>query len=230
MSAGRVKQNLGVALLAAVSFLGFLGLAAAQTPTRSGAAKVAINPQVIGHRGAAGLLPENTLAAFKRGCDLGIDGIELDVLMSADGELVVHHDFKLKPEIARTADGAWIPSGSPPAVKELTLAQIKSYDVGRLQPKTAYAARYPEQIAMDGEHIPTLKEVIDLFKRSCRPSTRLLIEIKTSPEEPDLTPPPAVVSDRVVKMLRDEGIAGRAAVLSFDRRSIFHIQKTAPEI
>jgi glycerophosphoryl diester phosphodiesterase len=231
MSAGRVKRNLAAAaLLAAVAFPGLVGTAAAQAPAGPAAAIPSVRPLVIGHRGAAGLLPENTLAAFRHGCELGIDAIELDVLMSADGELVVHHDFRLRPEIARTADGAWIPSGSPPAVKDLTLAQLKAYDVGRLQPGTAYAARYPQQSAADGERIPTLKEVLDLFKTSCRPTTRLLIEIKTSPEEPDLTPPPEAVSDRVAKMVRAEAIAGRTWVLSFDWRNLVHLQKTAPEI
>ena len=154
-----------------------------QAPGASDTAKVSEKPLVIGHRGAAGLAPENTLAAFKRACELGVDAIELDVLASADGQLVVHHDFKLKPEIARSADGAWIASGSQPAVKDLTLAQLKAYDIGRLQPKTSYAARYPEQTAADGERIPTFKEVIELFKRSCSLSTRLFVEIKTSPEE-----------------------------------------------
>jgi glycerophosphoryl diester phosphodiesterase len=185
---------------------------------------------MIGHRGAAGLLPENTLAAFKCGCELGSDAIELDVLVSADGELVVHHDFKLKPEIARTSDRTWIASGSQPAVRDLTVGQLKAYDVGRLQPKTSYAARYPEQAPVDGERIPTFKEVIDLFKRSCRSSTRLLAEIKTSPEEPNLTPPPATVADQVVKMLQDTGIAERTWVLSFDWRALVHIQKIAPEL
>lgn len=231
MNAGIVKRNLAAAaLMAAVALLSFVDPAMAQAPAGSAAAKMPGIPLVIGHRGAAGLLPENTLAAFKRGCELGVDGIELDVLVSADGELVVHHDFKLKPEIARAPDGAWISSGSQPAVKDLALAQLKAYDVGRLQPNTAYAGRYPEQQPVDGEPIPTLKEVIALFKRSCRPPTRLFVEIKTSPEEPNLTPPPEAVSDQVVKVLREEGIADRTLILSFDWRNLAHIQKTAPEI
>jgi len=231
MNGAIVKRNLAAAALAAVfAFLAFLDSATAQMPSGSGAAKVSEKPLVVGHRGAAGLLPENTLAAFKRGCELGVDAIELDVLVSADGEMVVHHDFKLKPEIARTADGAWIPSGSQPAIKDLTLAQLKTYDIGRLQPKTSYAARYPEQNPVDGERIPTFKEAIDLFKQSCSPPTRLFVEIKTSPEEPGMTPAPEVLSDRVVKMLKEEGIAERAWILSFDWRNLVHIQKTAPEI
>jgi glycerophosphoryl diester phosphodiesterase len=231
MNGNIVKRNLAAAALAALfAFLAFIDSATAQTPSGSDAAKVSEKPLVVGHRGAAGLLPENTLAAFRRGCELGVDAIELDVLVSADGELVVHHDFRLKPEIARTADGAWLSSGSQPAIKDLTLVQLKTYDIGRLQPKTSYAARFPEQTAMDGERIPTFKEVIDLFKKSCGPSTRLFVEIKTSPEEPTLTPPPETVSDQVVQMLRNEGIADRTWILSFDWRNLVHIQKTAPEI
>ena len=113
--------------------------------------------------------PENTLAAFKRACEIGVDAVELDVLVSADGELVVHHDFKLRPEIARSADGAWIAAGSQPAVKDLTLAQLKTYDIGRLQPKTSYAARFPEQIPVDGERIPTFKETIDALQEIMQP-------------------------------------------------------------
>jgi glycerophosphoryl diester phosphodiesterase len=213
-----------MAVLVTALMLAVPGAAMAQSAARAQA------PQIIGHRGAAGLAPENTLAAFKRACEIGVDAVELDVLVSADGELVVHHDFKLRPEIARSADGSWIASGSQLAVKDLTLAQLKSYDIGRLQPKTSYAARFPEQTPVDGERIPTFKETIDVLKKSCSPSTRLFVEIKTSPEEPGLALPPETVSDRVVKMVRDEGIAERTWILSFDWRNLVHIQKTAPEL
>jgi glycerophosphoryl diester phosphodiesterase len=226
-----VKRNLAAAsIVVAIAFLSLAAPAMSQAPSGLGAAKAPEKPLVIGHRGAAGLAPENTLAAFKRACALGVDAIELDVLVSADGELVVHHDFKLRPEIARTADGVWIASGSPPAIKDLSLAQLKTYDIGRLQPKTSYAARFPEQVPVDGERIPTFKETIDLFKKSCSPSSRLFVEIKTTPEEPNLTPPPELVSDGVVQMLRDEGVAERTWILSFDWRNLVHIQKTAPEL
>jgi glycerophosphoryl diester phosphodiesterase len=231
MNGSRVKRNLAAAtLVTAVALLAFVDSAMAQAQAGSAAANIPKKPLVVGHRGAAGLLPENTLAAFRRACEIGVDAVELDVLVSADGELVVHHDFKLKPEIARTSDGAWIASDSPPAVKDLALAQLKAFDIGRLKPKTSYAARFPEQTPADGERIPTFKEVIALFKKSCSPSTRLFVEIKTSPEEPNLTPPPEMLSDRVVQMLRNEGIAERTWILSFDWRNLVHTQKTAPEI
>jgi len=231
MYTGIVKRNLAAfAIATAVALATFVDPASAQAPDGSAVAKMPEKPLVVGHRGAAGLLPENTLAAFRAACELGADAVELDVLVSADGELVVHHDFRLKPEIARAPDGAWISSGAQPAVRDLTLAQLKRYDIGRLQPKTSYAARYPEQAPVDGERIPAFREVIDLFKQSCRPSSRLFVEIKTSPEEPNLTPPPEAVSDQVVKMVKDAGIAERTWILSFDWRNLVHVQKIAPEI
>ena len=185
---------------------------------------------VIGHRGAAGLAPENTLASFARACEIGVDAVELDVLVSADSELVVHHDFNLKPEITRTADGNWLTPDSLPRIIDLHLAELKTYDVGRLKPGTRYSRRYPDQKPTDGERIPTLREVIGLIKQQCDAGTELWVEIKTTPEKPDLTPPPEAVSDAVIRILRAEKIVGRTRILSFDWRNLVHVQKVAPDI
>lgn len=185
---------------------------------------------VIGHRGAAGLAPENTVAAFRKALELGVDAVEMDALLTADGEIVVHHDFCLKPEIARTPTGMWIDGKSGPVIKNLTLADLKTYDVGRLRPHTLYASRYPDQQPADGERIPTLREVISLLKSRNDARTQLWIEIKTSPESPEMTPSPEVVADAVLKVLKEEDVSSRASILSFDWRSLVHVQKAAPHI
>ena len=185
---------------------------------------------VIGHRGAAGLAPENTLSAFSRACEIGVDAAKLDVLLSADGEAVVYHDFRLNSELTRTPDGKWLTPTSPPAIKDLKLSELKTYDVGRLKPGTRYSRRYPEQQAADGERISTLREVIQLHQKKCGPATQLWIEIKTTPEKPELTPPPQVVSEMVVQILREEKVSDRARILSFDWRNLVHVQKIAPDI
>jgi glycerophosphoryl diester phosphodiesterase len=185
---------------------------------------------VIGHRGAAGLAPENTLAAFARACSIGVDAVELDVLLTADRKAVVYHDFSLTPELTRTPDGKWLESASPPAIKDLRLVDLKTYDVGRLKPGTRYSRRYPEQTPVDGERIPTLREVIRLHKKQCDTATQLWIEIKTTPEKPDLTPAPQAVSEMLVKILREEKISDRSRILSFDWRNLVHVQKIAPDI
>ena len=111
-------------------------------------------PLNFAHRGASYEAPENTLAAFLLAVELGADGIELDVQLSKDGQLVVIHDFVLEA----TTDGAG-------PVRKRTLAELKGLDAGhRFDP--AYA----------GQQIPTLQEVIDAVGH------RLLlnIELKTA--------------------------------------------------
>src|ERR1700694_1070503 len=73
-----------------------------------------------GHRGAMSLAPENTLAAFALAREVGADGVEFDVQLSADGEVVIIHDHTLE----RTTDGRG-------AVAERTLAELKKLDAGR---------------------------------------------------------------------------------------------------
>ena len=70
-------------------------------------------PALIGHRGARGLFPENTLEGFAAAAALGLDGIELDVALTADGVPVVCHDPVLNPALARGPDGAWIAAPGP---------------------------------------------------------------------------------------------------------------------
>ncbi|UCF93933.1 MAG: hypothetical protein JSW39_07170, partial [Desulfobacterales bacterium] len=156
--------------------------------------------------------------------------VELDVLLSADGEIVVHHDYHLNPEIARTPDGAWLHGGVRPAVKALTLAELKTYDVGRLKPHTASFDRYPAQRPVDGERIPTLREVIAFYHHCGGKISRLCIEIKTSPEAPDVTPGPEAMVEAVVRLLALEGIADRAFIFSFDWRALKHAQTLSPDI
>lgn len=111
-------------------------------------------PQVIAHRGASGQAPENTLAAFRRALDLGVDAVELDVQLSADGEAVVLHD----PMVDRTTDGRGL-------VRDLPLDALRRLDAGRW---------FGEQFA--GERIPTLAEALDLLR-----GVRVIVEIKNGP-------------------------------------------------
>jgi glycerophosphoryl diester phosphodiesterase len=221
-----VKRIILIVFLIAVSACQHNGKYTSKDEPRPKTQKI----HLIGHRGAAGLAPENTLAGFRRACEIGVDGIELDVLLTSDSHIVVHHDYGLKPEIARTPDDQWIEDFSRLIINELPMAALKKYDVGRLKPYTRYARRYPESQPVDGERIPTLVEVITLLQDSCAPATQLWIEIKTSPEKPDLTPPPAAVAKAVVAAVRREGIIDRTRILSFDWRTLAHVQKIAPEI
>jgi glycerophosphoryl diester phosphodiesterase len=113
--------------------------------------------QIIAHRGGAKLAPENTLAAFRQAIDLGVDMIEIDVILSKDGEIIVIHD----DTVDRTSNGIG-------TVKEMTLAEIRQYDAG---------SWFDEKF--QGELIPTLDEVFETINGKAI----LLIEIKDGDEE-----------------------------------------------
>lgn len=112
-------------------------------------------PVVIAHRGAAGEAPENTLAAFKLALEQGCDAIELDIHMSADGQLVVCHD----DDIRRTTTGEGL-------IGEMIVSELKRFDAG---------LKFHEKYA--GEKIPLLEEVFDLVPEHMM----INIEIKNIP-------------------------------------------------
>src|SRR5687768_5998195 len=133
-----------------------------------------------GHRGARGLLPENTLPAFTRALDLGMTTLELDCGVTRDGVVVVAHDRTLSPEFTRDANGAWL-AGAPPAIGSFTYDALRRYDVGRLKPGTEYAKRFPKQQPVDGARIPALADVFELVRSRGDSSVRFNIETKLSP-------------------------------------------------
>jgi glycerophosphoryl diester phosphodiesterase len=186
--------------------------------------------EIIGHRGAAGLAPENTLAAFRRACAIGVTGIELDVHLTADSVLVVHHDYTLHPDHTRDAAGAYSIGEPRPLLRQLTVAQLRMYDVGQLRPGSDYAKRHPLQEPHSGERVPTLDEVITLFKAECAPPTRLVVEIKTDPTRPELSAPPALLAERTVTQLRRRGVANRAQIIAFDWRAVMRVQQIAADM
>ena len=181
-----------------------------------------------GHRGARGLAPENTLAAFRKALEIGVTTLELDLAMTRDGVLVVSHDPVLNPDIARGPDGQWLSAPGPP-IHTLTLAELRRYDVGRINPRSRYAARLPEQVARDGERVPTLKEVVDLARSSGK-GVRFNVETKLRPDRPAEAPPPETFAKAVVEFWRAEKLEPVAAVQSFDWRTLLEIKRLAPDI
>lgn len=182
---------------------------------------------VIGHRGAAGLLPENTLAGFKKAIELGVDSIELDIQLTSDNEAVVSHDCRLNPAITRDSKGEWIKERR--LIKELTLSEVQSYDVGKLNRWKGYAKKYPNQKAAEGERIPTLRDVIQLVKKTGN-KTNLFIELKFSPLKAEETKSPEEISNLVAKIIQDENITKRVTVISFDWKILMYFQKIMPEV
>lgn len=182
-----------------------------------------------GHRGARGLLPENTLPAFTRAIALGVTTLELDVGLTADGVLVVAHDPKLNPDFTRDASGNWLAPPTP-ALRSLTYAEVSRYDVGRINPASAYAKRFPNQQARDGSRMPRLAEVLALGNDPRNPHLRFNIETKIDPREPDATANPETFVRAVITAIRDAGMSHRVTLQSFDWRTLRLAQALAPDI
>ncbi len=136
------------------------------------------------HRGGRALFPENTLQSFANALSMGVDTLELDIGVTRDGAIVVSHERGLNPDLARAVDGVYV---APPGIPfvQLRLAEVKKYDVGQIRPGSAYAAQFPEQRAVPGTPIPTLKEVFDLVRRSGNSHVRL--NIARSPRIPNVS-------------------------------------------
>ena len=182
----------------------------------------------IAHRGGAGLKPENTLAAFAHALDLGVDGFELDVHVAKDGTVVVFHDDALKREIVRDANGQWLDKTGG-LIKDLPYPDLQTYDIGRLKPGTKYAARYPEQLAEDGERIPKLAEVIYMINRAGG-SERLWIELKSNFLERSQTASPEAMAESVIRVLKREKFLDRTVLVGFDWPALIAAKKLAPAV
>jgi glycerophosphoryl diester phosphodiesterase len=157
---------------------------------------------VVAHRGAPAELPENTMAGFRRGVELGADAIELDVHLTADGQLAVIHD----ETVDRTTGG----SG---AVAGMTMKQLRKLDAGFHF--TDAEGGFPHRGAR--HRIPTLPEVLDWLPEG----VGLVVEIKARG-----------AADAVVEALRGRPVreAGATSVISFDEATIDRVHELDPQL
>jgi len=176
-----------------------------------------------GHRGARGLLPENTLPSFERAIALGVTTLEMDVGVTKDGVVVVHHDRRLNPDLARGPDGQYVRAPAP-TIHSLGLEELQRYDVGRLRPGSEYASRFPHQKPLDGTRIPRLSEVLKLDSR-----VMFNIETKIIPDAPNETLPPEPFARAVIAEVRKAGVEKRTTIQSFDFRTLKVVEREAPE-
>ena len=180
--------------------------------------------RLIGHRGARGLMPENTIEGFEFTLDLGVTALEFDVLVSKDNVPVITHDYQLSASLTRDYNGKWIGETSP-KISELTLAQLKQFDVGGLDSLSTYGTNYPEQEFLSGIRIPKLSELLDL---ACLPKGQnlyLLMEIKS-----DGSLKVTKVISQILDEIRERKLSNRTVLHSFDWELLKECQRLAPEI
>jgi len=184
-------------------------------------------PWNIAHRGGAQLRPENTLSAFADAVWRGCQGAELDVQLTADGQVIVHHDWRLKSGVARDAEGRWLQDPAP-RIKDLTLEQLRSFDVGRADPESDYAKAHAGVHWQDGECIPLLSEVIAVAK-TARAPFKLIVELKTSFANREEGADPEELADRTIAVLKEHHYLEQTIFVGFDWAALIAAKKQAPK-
>ena len=174
---------------------------------------------VQGHRGARGLHPENTIAGFTRALDLGVVTLEMDVVISADSQVVVSHDPIMSPVLCTHPDGRPVGENERLRLFEMPYRDISAFDCGlRPHPDFPDQERYPAAK-------PLLRDVIRKAEAHAlatgRPAPSYNVETKSGRAGDGVDhPSPDVFASLVMDVLREEGVAGRSIIQSFDARTL----------
>jgi glycerophosphoryl diester phosphodiesterase len=184
-----------------------------------------------GHRGCRGLMPENTIPAMLKAIDLGVTTLEMDVLITRDNKVVVSHDPFFNADITTTPEGKYLTKAEAPQRLLYTMDydSIRKYDVG-LKAHPLFPRQ--QKIAV---HKPLLADLIRSTEAYAKTKKVSLpwynIETKTKPGMDGIQhPPPAAFVDLLMGVIKNEGIAKRTVIQSFDVRTLQVIHRKYPSI
>ncbi len=179
-----------------------------------------------GHRGCRGLMPENTIPAMLKALDLGVQTLELDVVISADKQVVVSHEPWINADICLDTTGSDLSNSKAKQLNiyRMRYAEIQQYDCGSRK-----FGRFPEQEKLP-VFKPLLSDLIEVCERYSRerklPPVRYNIEIKSSPQGDNKDhPAPEEFVALVMATINRYGIASRTTIQSFDLRPLQLLNK-----
>ncbi len=175
---------------------------------------------IQGHRGARGLMPENTIPAFEKALDLGVTTLELDVVISKDNQVVVSHEPFMNHLITSDIDGNMISEDTERSYNIYTMSydSIRLYDCGSIK-----HPNFPSQKKVKVSK-PLLSDVIDMAEARSNNTIKYNIEIKSKPEFDGIYSPHIdIYTDLVLKLIKSKGITSRTTLQSFDTRTLEYI-------
>lgn len=184
--------------------------------------------EVHGHRGARSKRPENTLAAFRYALAVGTPVLEMDLLVSGDGILVVHHDFHINLDLCRriTKTNPEHSGQEGPAIIDLNVAEIRTFDCGSIR-----NPKFPEQVLSPGEVIPTFDEVVELVKGEQNSAkVKWNLEMKSKQSSPAYSPEPQLFAQLVIEAITKHEIKENVILQSFDYRTLEAARRLDPFI
>ena len=188
-------------------------------------------PEVHGHRGCRGLRPENTLPAFLHALTLGVDVIELDVVVSADNQVVVSHEPWLNSLICLGPTGHAI---APAEARQHNLYRMSYATIRRCDSGQLRHPNFPEQVP-EPAHKPLLSEVLVALEAAAvclgRAPLGYSIEIKSSPEGDHLFhPAPSEFLELVLAEITSAQVLPRTTLLCFDPRILRLAHQLRPDL
>ncbi len=187
-------------------------------------------PVIVGHRGSRGLEPENTLKAFQKALQLGARGLEMDLFITKDGEVVVTHDATISPDLCIRKNSQPNPEQDRQRLRiyDLLLEEIKPYDCGS-EPNPDF----PEQENSEA-HIPLLSEVVrqaSNFGGAGEEPVQLFIEFKSDIATDGINhPAPQFFVRHTLEVLEKQNALDHTILLSFDKRCLQEARRQQPEI
>ena len=185
--------------------------------------------KIYGHRGARGVLPENTLDSFQYLFDNDIKAYETDILISKDLIPVITHDFRLSPSMTKDSEGNWLEKEDVKII-DLTYDQISKFEVGSLNKLTKYGRRFLNQKKLPNQKIPKLSQLLDLTTKNNNSNLIINLEIKSTPVQENLTPPPEVLAKIVIEEVNKSSLINKIIYSSFDWRVLREIKNYNSEI
>lgn len=184
-----------------------------------------------GHRGCRGLMPENTIPAFKKALEIGVKTLEMDVVITKDKQVVLSHDPFLSHEMCADSNGNRIAEEKEKEFRiyGMTYNQLQKFDCGSLP-----HPRFPEQEKME-VHKPLLSDVIDASESYAKELNRDLpfynIETKSTVEgDAIFHPKPEEFAQLLLDVVFEKGIQDRFILQSFDVRTLQYTHEKYPEI
>lgn len=174
-----------------------------------------------GHRGCRGLMPENTIPAFIKAVDLGAKTLEMDVAVSAEGELIASHEPYFSADICLDPLGNEF---SEHRAHEFRILDMKYSEIEQFDCGSKPNPRFPDQASFRVSK-PRVADLIDAVDDHCRINNLPLpcynFELKSRPEWDDyFTPPPAVFAKIMYGLIQEKNLSNRSIVQSFDVRML----------
>ncbi len=186
---------------------------------------------IQGHRGARGLMPENSLPGFQKALELGVNTLELDLAVTADSQVIVSHEPYMSGEICWDPNGNKISADSALLynIYKMSYDEVKLFDCG-----SKVNERFPQQLKIK-TYKPLLTEVFDLAEKFAEENKARLInfniELKSMEAYDNIYhPDPATFSDLVYKMIDNRIPWNNITIQSFDFRVLQYFNENYPDV